>query len=268
MLLTQSTQRWWVTGASAGIGRALALRLVADGHMVYATARDGNELRKLAAPYPGRLVPLPADVTDSAALDSLWQQLSIPATHLDGVVLSAGICEYVDAKALDSASFRRVMDVNFHGMVNACRIALPLLLAARSHTPDQRPKLIGIGSLSSVVGLPRAEAYGASKAAVDYFLRSLRVDLGADIDVTTVQPGFVATRLTATNDFPMPWLWSTQQAADYLYSRLWSGKRLIRFPWQLALLLRLGALLPALWDSVVAPRLRRSNAKSTSGAAP
>ena len=268
MSLTQSTQRWWITGASAGIGRELALRLVADGHLVYATARNQAELNRLAEPYRGRLIPLPADVADSAAMDALWQSLPQPPEYLDGVIFSAGICEYVDVPSLSAASFRRVMDVNFHGMVNSCRSALPLLQASRPYKSSQKPKLIGIGSLSSIAGLPRAEAYGASKAAVDYFLQALRVDVGHEIDVTVVQPGFVDTRLTAVNDFPMPWIWSVSRAADYLYDRLWSGKRLIRFPWQLALTLRLGAMFPSLWYGVIAPRLRRVPSPTSTGATP
>ncbi|HEY0963643.1 MAG TPA: SDR family NAD(P)-dependent oxidoreductase [Pseudomonadales bacterium] len=252
---------WWITGASSGIGRALAVRLVAAGHTVYATARNRAELQILAAECGERLIPLPADVADAGAMATLWHTLSQAPARLDGVILAAGICEYVDATALDIASFRRVMDVNFHGAVQSVHAALPLLRAAARD--GHRPKLLALGSLSSVAGLPRAEAYGASKAALKYFFDALRVDLGHVLDITLVQPGFVATRLTEHNDFPMPWLWSVDDAANTLFARLWSGRRTIVFPWQLALCLRLAAALPGLWFGLIAPRLRRSHAGAT-----
>lgn len=266
--MQRAEQYWWITGAGAGIGRELALRLAADGHTVYATSRNHSDLASLVRLYPGRIIPLAADVTDSAALDALWQTLAPPPTYLDGIILAAGICEYVDPPVLDAASFRRVMAVNFHGVVHACHAALPLLLAAQQQRAGARPKLIGIGSLSSVVGLPRAEAYGASKAAMHYFLDSLRSDVGHAIDITVVQPGFVATRLTAANDFPMPFLWSADQAGDFLYQHLWSGHRLLRFPWQFAMWLRLASALPALWYSTIVPRLRRAAPVSPPGVDP
>lgn len=261
-------QSWWITGAGAGIGRELAVRLAVDGHHVYATSRTPADLESLAALYPEHITPLPADVSDAAAMATLWQTLPTPPATLDGVILAAGICEYVDAPTLDDASFRRVMDVNFHGVVQACNAALPLLLAAHSRNPATKPILMGVGSLSSVVGMPRAEAYGASKAAMHYFLDSLRCDLGNRIAVTVVQPGFVATRLTARNDFAMPFLWSAEQAGAYLYDRLWSRGRLVRFPWQLSLLLNLAALLPGLWYEVLVPRMRRADSPPASGAKP
>jgi NADP-dependent 3-hydroxy acid dehydrogenase YdfG len=257
---------WWVTGAGAGIGRALTLRLVAAGHTVYGTSRSRTDLALLAAECGERVVPVPCDVAGASAMARIWQSLPQAPTRLDGVILAAGICEYVDVDALSAASFHRVMDVNFHGIVHAVHAALPLLRAAA--TDGRRRKLVGIGSLSSVVGLPRAEAYGASKAAMKYFLEALRVDLGHEVDITVVQPGFVATRLIEDNDFPMPWMWNVDEAADYLFTRLWAGRRTLRFPWQLSFWLHLAAALPALWFGAAAPRLRRANHASRQGARP
>ena len=261
------SQRWWITGAGAGIGRELALLLAADGHQVYATARSRSDLDSLASLYPGRIIAMPADVSDVAAMSILWQSLPEAPSSLDGVILAAGICEYVDPPELDHASFRRVMDVNFHGTVLSCEAALPLLMAASAGT-GRKPKLIGIGSLSSVVGLPRAEAYGASKAAMHYFLDALRCDIGHRVAITVVQPGFVATRLTAVNDFPMPWLWSARQAAAHIHARLHSGRPLLCFPWQLTWTLRLARWLPGLWYGIIVPRLRRPSPSASSGAQP
>lgn len=262
--MRRPAQVWWITGAGAGIGRELAVRLAADGHQVYATARTRADLDSLAALYPQHITALPADVSDESAMAGLWQTLSSPPSALDGVILAAGICEYVDAPEFNIASFRRVMDVNFHGIVLACQAAIPLLLASKSG----KPRLIGIGSLSSVVGLPRAEAYGASKAAMHYFFDALRCDLGRKLDITVVQPGFVATRLTARNDFAMPFLWTSERAADHLYQRLWSSGLLIRFPWQLSFVLRMAAWLPSLWYRTLAPRLSRTPSPTVQGNKP
>lgn len=249
---------WWITGASSGIGRELALLLAGRGHRVWISARSDGALRQLAASYPDQLVPFPCDVTDAPALSALLNAADAPR-WLDGVIVCAGACEYVDTPQLDAGAFDRVFAVNFFGAVNACRAALPLLAEARRRQPACKPQVIGVGSLASVVGFPRAEAYGASKAAFAYFLESLRCDVGREIDVTLVNPGFVATPMTARNDFPMPFLWQSRRAAKYIVARLDARPRRISFPWQLRGLLRLASALPVLWYGLIAPRLARGN---------
>lgn len=247
----------WVTGAGSGIGRELALRLAAAGHTVYISARTTAALDELALSQPGRLLPLPCDVADDEQMNGLFGRLPAAPTTLDLVILCAGICEYVDMPALNPALFRRVMAVNFLGTVNSCRVALPLLQAAARQFPERRPQLVGLASMSTYVGFPRAEAYGAAKAAMAYFLDSLRCDVGQQLDVTVVYPGFVATPLTARNDFAMPFLQSAATAAEHILARLGRGRRRISFPWQLHGLLRLAALLPGLWYGPVMRFLSR-----------
>jgi len=246
----------WITGAGSGIGRELAMRLAGAGHTVYITGRSLSSLQTLAREYPQHLVPLPCDVTDAAAMAGLFGRADAPRA-LDLVILSAGICEYVNLPEFDTASIRRVMDTNFFGAIHAVAAALPLLREAGRCNPHRKPELVGIGSMSSLVGFPRAEGYGASKAALAYLFDSLRCDLQQAIDVTLVLPGFVATPLTARNDFAMPFLWSAATAADHVVARLGKGRRSITFPWQLHWLLRLGALLPALWYGPVMRFLSR-----------
>ncbi len=251
---------WWITGASSGIGRELALLLAAQGMRVWVSARSASALQALAEQAPAQLMALPCDVTDDGAMGALFRSAPDAPEWLDGVILCAGACEYVDLPELDTAVFRRVFNVNCFGIVNACRAALPLLRAARKRTPARKPQLLGVGSLSSVVAFPRAEAYGASKAALAYFLDALRCDIQQDIDVTVISPGFVATPMTAHNDFPMPFTWSGRKAAAYIVARLGAGRRAIRFPWQLRSLLAFGALWPAFWYDVIVPRLARKTA--------
>lgn len=252
----------WITGASSGIGRELALRLAAAGHTVWISARSGQVLETLAQEDPVHLLPLPCDVSDTAAMAALFgspgdaSKAGVPEA-LDLVILCAGICEYIDLPDLDTASIRRTMDVNFHGTVNATAAALPLLHAARQRNPVRRPELVGVSSMSAYVGFPRAEGYGASKAALAYFLDALRCDIQQHIDVTVVYPGFVATPMTDRNDFAMPFLQTTAAAADHILARLGRGCRTISFPWQLHWLLKLAALLPALWYGPVMRALSR-----------
>lgn len=256
------TQRvYWLTGASSGIGRELALLLAQQGHRVYVSARSVAALEALAKTHPGQLIPLPCNVADDAAMANVFQQLpeALRPTSLDGLIAGAGSCEYVDLPVLDPASLRRVMDVNHFGVVNACAAALPLLRAA---TGPSRPCIVGICSMSVYTPFPRAEAYGAAKAAMRYFLDSLRCDIGRDIDVMVVYPGFVSTPMTQNNDFPMPWCISADFAARHISAALGSGRRSLAFPWQLHWLLKLASWLPGLWYGVLAPRLSRHGRNS------
>lgn len=252
-------RKCWVTGASSGIGRELCLQLAARGDIVYASARSQAALEQLAAAHPQHIVPLPLDVSDDAAMTTPFDQLpaALRPDRLDLVIAAAGACEYVDLPQLDPLLFRRVADVNYFGTLNTCRAALPLLQAAAA-AGGARPELVGICSMSVYTGFPRAEAYGASKAAQRYLLEALRCDVGEAIDVCIVYPGFVATPMTAANDFPMPFCISADHAARVIVATLGRRRRTLAFPWQLHLLLRLAAWLPGLWYGVLVPRLSRA----------
>ncbi len=252
-----ATRQYWLTGASSGIGRELALLLARQGHTVYVSARSLPALQALAANYPQLLLPLACDVSNDQQMEQVFDCLSEPPLWLDGIILGAGICEYIDVPALDGGSMRRVMDANYFGVVNACRVALPLLQAARMRDPSRKPEIIGIGSMSSYTGFARAEAYGSSKAAMSYFLQSLRCDLQNEIAVTVVYPGFVATPMTAQNDFNMPFMVSATQAARCIADNMGKAKLSIHFPWQLHLLLKLATWLPGLWYGRIAILLGR-----------
>ncbi len=250
---------YWLTGASSGIGRELARLLARQGHRVYVSARNAAALQALADEFPGQLIPLPCDVADDAAMARVFSSLppALQPQWLDGLIAGAGTCEYVDLPQLDLASFRRVADVNYFGVVNACAAALPLLEAAARDASRGRPLILGICSMSVHVGFPRAEAYGSAKAAMRYFLDSLRADIGRDIDVSVAYPGFVSTPMTAANDFPMPYCISAEVAAQQLAAALDRRRRAFGFPWQLQGLLKLAAWLPGLWYGTLAPRLSR-----------
>jgi len=239
-----------ITGASSGIGRELALHYAANGWIVYAVARSADKLRELEQ-KPG-VCALPLDLTDNTALQRIAQQLSDDGVVLDLLLLNAGTCEYVDANNLDLAAFERTFAINFHAVVAATKYFMPLLKASLA------PQLAIVSSMAHFFPFTRSEAYGASKAAVSYFVDSLRVDLAdSGISISLIEPGFVDTPLTQKNDFAMPFLVPVTQAANRIYTGLAQGKSRIRFPRRLSLLLKLLSLLPYDLRNSVARRMKQ-----------
>jgi short-subunit dehydrogenase len=243
----------WIVGASSGIGEALAIRLMEAGNFVIVSARSEDKLTALAQRNPQRISALPMDISKEADIASISQRLQSITDYIDIVIIAAGVAEYEDGLSLDTAMYRRVFDVNFFGMVNTIAIAKPFLEAS-SH----KGYIVGLSSLSMMIGFSRAEAYGASKAAVDYFLHSLRIDLPQrKFDVSVVRPGFVTTPMTSVNDFPMPFLMTADQAADRILRGMEKRKRLIVFPKRLSMILSLLSCLPSLWYKYLGPKTSR-----------
>ena len=258
----KSASTIWITGASSGLGRSLALTLAARGNRVIASARNQAELDKLVA-LDANIVALPCDITDEAALESAGKRILEIAPHLDQVILNAGNCEYLDFPQPDWAAIRRVMEINFFGTVTCVKMALPLLRLSTGG----RPHIVAVASQVTAAPFPRAEAYGASKAAMQYFFDSLRLDLAAEgIDVTVVNPGFVDTPLTRKNDFPMPFLMDVDQAASRIVKNIESRPPSYSFPLRLSAMLAISRLLPGLWQKIVAPKTDHSNIESKRGA--
>jgi short-subunit dehydrogenase len=239
----------WITGASSGLGRSVALQLADEGNRVIASARNQEELEKLTA-LNANITALPCDITDEDAMETLRSRIVEIAPSLDQVILNAGNCEYLDFPDPDWSAVRRVMEVNFFGTVNCVKLALPLLRKSNS----ARPHVVAVVSQVTAAPFPRAEAYGASKAAMRYFFDSLRMDLAADdIDVTVVNPGFVDTPLTRKNDFPMPFLMQVDEAAERIVKNIAARPRQYSFPLRLSALLSLSKILPGVWQKMVAP---------------
>ena len=221
-----------ITGATSGIGEQLALDYHAEGHEVWAVGRNEEALTKLAERglHTGRV-----DLTDRE--ESLKWFTTLDA--IDLAILSAGNCEYIDMPDFDSALVSRVMRVNVESMAISIEGVLPLL------RKGSRPHLVGIGSAAAYLPLPRAEAYGASKAAVAYMLDTLRLTLFKEkIDVSLVCPGFVKTPLTDLNDFPMPFRISTEQASSAIRKGIARRSPEIHFPKRFTLILKMLARLP------------------------
>jgi NAD(P)-dependent dehydrogenase (short-subunit alcohol dehydrogenase family) len=256
-----SDKRILVTGASSGIGRALALALARRGNRVLICGRDREALVEVAANAPDRLLPLVWDQRDRAQGEHAARVVRERFGWLDLLVLNAGTCEYIDRAEVDADLVRRVFETNFHGSVNALQALLPLLRAAPSSSDPRvgRPRIVGVSSMSTYLPLPRAEAYGASKAALRYFLESLRVDLlPQGIEVSVVSPGFVRTPLTDRNDFDMPFIIDAEESAQRIVAGIEAGRLHIAFPRRMHWTLKLMAALPTSLQLALTRRITRS----------
>ncbi len=235
----------WITGASSGIGLALTTLLASRGHQLIISSRNVAALENIAKPYSNVQV-LAFDVSDSSTIENTKTQLQTMAPHLDCVILNAGDCEYFDPLVPDWSMMARIAHVNYLGLVNSVHICLDHLKKAK------QPYLLGVSSLVIHTPFPRAEAYGASKAAVNYFLNSLRLDIAQfGIDVTSIQPGFVDTPLTRKNNFPMPFLLTAadvaQRITDVVEKPRHKRPLTVYFPRRLLCLLTLINLFPRRW---------------------
>lgn len=254
-------KRILITGASSGIGRALALELARRGNRVLICGRDREALVEVAAAMPDRLVPLPWDLRDRSQGEHAHRVARDRFGWLDLLILNAGTCEYLDHGNIDVDLIERVFATNVGGTVRALATMMPLLHAARARdgSASTRPRIVGIGSMSTYMPLPRAEAYGASKAALRYFLESLRIDLLArGIDVSVVSPGFVRTPLTARNDFAMPFIIEADEAARRIVAGIERGSLHIAFPKRLHWTLKLMAAMPPSIQLALTRRMSRS----------
>jgi NADP-dependent 3-hydroxy acid dehydrogenase YdfG len=243
----------WITGASSGLGQALAQELATAGNFVIASARSQTALSELALRHPGKIKPFPLDVSNNLDLKKAAQQLREITDYVDMVICAAGICEYEDNLDFDPSLYERTFDVNFLGVVRVLNIALPLLKKAQT-----RPQFVAISSLSTCVGFPRAEAYGSSKAALNYFMQSLRADLSnIALDFSLVRPGFIATDLVKQNDFAMPFMMTPEVASKRIIDAVAKRKFFVDFPRRLSWPLRLWGTCFSLWCKWVAPKLTR-----------
>ncbi len=231
----------FITGATSGIGKQLALDYAQSGWKVIACGRNESVLSELSN-HSALIDTLKFDVTN---YDETLRTLSFLNVIPDTWIFSAGDCEYMEHGEVDAKLMARVLNINVIGVANCIEACQGYF--EKSH------RVVIIGSIASEVALPRAEAYGASKAAVSYFARSLAIDLkNKGIDVITVFPGFVQTPLTDRNNFKMPMIISVQQASESIRKQLNSTKKHIYFPAKFTSILRLISLLPYNWQAYLA----------------
>ncbi len=227
-----------ITGATSGIGMQLAKDYLAKDQHVYAVGRDDEalaELKSLGA------TSIDLDLMDREAVIAAFEKLDT----IDLAICCAGTCEYLDMPNFDSESFMKVMSVNMGTLSHAIEGVLPKLIASKG-------RLVGLGSASAYVPFARAEAYGSSKAAIHYLMKTLQISLAPfDVAVSLVVPGFVDTPMTEQNDFPMPFLQTPQQASQAIRDGIEAEHEVIEFPRKLTLPLKtLGTLPDVAWQQV------------------
>jgi NAD(P)-dependent dehydrogenase (short-subunit alcohol dehydrogenase family) len=237
-------KRVWLVGASSGIGAATARELAARGARLALSARRADKLQALA--IDGALL-LPCDATDVASLAAARSQLLAAWGGVDLVVYLAGDYVPMRADSFDLTVAEQVVTVNFNGAMRLASLVLPDLKSGGG--------IAFVASVAGYRGLPKALCYGPGKAALIHFAECLHFDLAPQgIGVWVINPGFVATPLTAQNDFTMPALLTPEQAAQELVDGLGKGGFDIHFPKRFTRVLKLLAHLPYAWSF---PLIRR-----------
>jgi short-subunit dehydrogenase len=257
--LSAAAARVFITGASSGIGRALAQTYIRQGATLGLVARRRELLDPIAASYPGQVFAYAADVRDAQALLSAGRDFMARVGCPDIVIANAGVSAgTLTGIAQDNAVFEEIIATNLTGMMLTFQAFVGGMLERRGGT------LVGIASVAGFRGLPGAAAYSASKAAAISYLESLRVELrDCGVSVVTICPGYVVSPMTDKNPYRMPFLISTELAAAKIVSAIERRQRFYVLPWQMAWVGRLLRVLPRPiydWAFSRAPRKpRRQN---------
>jgi short-subunit dehydrogenase len=235
----------FITGASTGIGQALAHEYASRGAILGLVARREPLLTSLKKQLNTECSVYPLDVRDQSGLkkaaDDFIAKYGVPDIVIANAGVSAGtLTEHQE----DTAIFKVILDINVIGIVNTFQ---PFMASMKKL---QQGSLVGIASIAGVRGLPGAGAYSASKAAAIAYLESLRVELSKDgVMVTTIAPGYIKTPMTDVNQYPMPFLMAPEVAAKKFAQAIQQKKRFIVIPWQMGWLARFMRILPPwLWD--------------------
>jgi len=244
----------FLTGASSGIGEALARHYSGRGATLGLLARRGELLRELKSSLPAPAETYACDISElrevkSAAADFIARH-GVPDIVIGNAGVSFGtLTEYEE----DVAAFREILEVNVMGLVNAFH---PFVVPMRERGAGT---LAGIASVAGLRGLPGGAGYSASKAAAIAYLEALRVEMhGSGVKVCTVCPGFIRTPMTSKNPYPMPFILEVDDAARRIARVVDAGKSFAIVPWQMAIVGRILALLPnPVFDRLTAGRKRK-----------
>ncbi len=244
-----------ITGASSGIGLALARHYLERGATVAAIARRGELLQALAAEFPEKVFCYTLDVRDASAIQRAASDFMERAGMPDIVIANAGVSrgtltEYVE----DEDVFQNVMDINVLGMAKTFQPFLGAMREAKSGT------LVGVASVTGFRGIPGSGAYSASKAAAISYMESLRVELhGSGVKAVTICPGFIRTPMTEINAYPMPFIIDADDAARRMARVIERGKSFAVVPWQMGVVGWILKRLPNwLYDMLFAKAPRKS----------
>jgi short-subunit dehydrogenase len=247
----------FITGASSGIGEALAREFAARGATLGLVARRQEVLDALIEQLPGQHYSYPVDVTDRDALIAAGRAFDKAVGGADIVIANAGISVGVKTEHYaDLAEMERVFRTNVFAMASTFHAFITPMKSRGRGT------LVGIGSVAGIRGLPGSEAYCASKSAVITYCESLRVEMKkAGVQVLTVNPGFIRTPLTAKNPYKMPFLMDAPDFARAAADAILAGKSYVVIPWQMGWVAKLLRLLPnALFDKLTGKRKQKPRA--------
>ena len=237
-------RRVFITGASSGIGSALARHYAGQGAVLGLVARRADRLAELAAELniagAASVFAYPLDVTDADALQAAGDDFMMHAGSPDVVIANAGVSSgTLTEHREDLAAIRRILDINVYGLATTFA---PFIPAMRQRGTG---RLVGIASVAGIRGLPGAEAYSASKAAAIAYLESLRVELrSSGVRVVTIAPGYIDTPMTEHNHYPMPFMLPVDEAAQRFTQAIERGTSYTVIPWQMGLVAKVLRLLP------------------------
>jgi len=240
----------FLTGASSGIGEALALEIAKRGATLGLLARREGLLKELAEKCErngGKARYFAVDVTDANAVTNATASLRNEFGKIDILIANAGIGgNNAETRSLNAEAVAKVININLLGAVNAVSAVLPAMLKNKSG------QLVAISSLAGFRGLPKSAAYSASKAGMTAFFESVRLDVQSKgVAVTIIQPGFIKTPLTSGRANKMPFLMELEDSIPLFLKAIERRKKFAAFPWQLASIVRLGRIFPAwLYDRI------------------
>ena len=239
----------WITGASSGIGKSLALKFANEGWQVAASARRENLLNQLSESNQN-ISPFPLDVTSRENCEEIFEKIKNKFENIDTCFFSTGTWDPKKEKEIDIDQMKKVMEVNFFGTLNCIK-------AVEMYFKEKKNGNISIvSSIAGYRGLPNSTGYGASKAALNNLAESLYFDFGRyNVRVSLISPGFIKTPMTDKNQFKMPFLKTPEFAAEKIYNGLINGSSFeIDFPKELTLILKFLKILP---DSVYFKLIRK-----------
>lgn len=228
-------KRYWLVGASDGLGAALAHKMNRAGAEVIVSARSADKLEALVAELPGKASAQTIDVSDDASVAAAAEAVG----EVDGVVFLAGVYWPFGAQDWDAAQATAMADINFTGLVRVMGQVVPAMVAR------DEGHIVITSSLTGFRGLPGSIGYTASKAATMSLAECMYGDLRkTGVDVQVVNPGFIKTQLTQKNDFSMPFIMSPEDAAREMFEHMGTQKFKKSFPWAFSMVFRLSQFLP------------------------
>ena len=229
----------WITGASSGIGKAVAIKFAKEGWQVVASARTEKLLTDLSQ-LNNNIYPFPLDVTDKNRCKDVFKEILSKFQNIDICFFCTGTWDPNKEKDIDMDQIEKTINVNFFGTLNCIK-------TVEEYFKNKKSGQISIvSSIAGYRGLPNSSGYGPSKAALNNLAESLYFDFGRhNVNVSIVSPGFIKTPMTDKNNFKMPFLKTAEFAADKIYKELINNKNFeIHFPKELTFILKIFRILP------------------------